>query len=166
MKTLPLLCLIAAVAAGCSSAPESSAVAAPAAPAAEAPAPKPGESRKVLSVHATDAEFLGVVKRPCMHRTALCPDRCDHGGSVAEFKILAYRSYEKTGEYGDPRATKFFVRVRDARGNPVADAALLRDIEALKAGDKVRLDWRHEYVTRGGSSFPERPVTTLKPESK
>lgn len=142
-------------------------LAAPAAepsPASGAPAAMaPAEKRELLSLHETDAEFIGVVKRPCMHRTALCPDRCDHGGSVAEFKILAYRRYEKPGKYGDERAEKFYVRVRNAKGEPRAEATLLRDIEALKAGDKVRLDWRHEYVTRDGSSFPERPVTALKP---
>lgn len=121
------------------------------------------ETREPLSIHETDAEFVAIAQQPCRHLTALCPDRCDHGGSVAEFKILAYRRHEKTSPYGDDKAEKFRVRVRGREGKPLVAEALLRDIESLKPGDKLRLDWRHEYVTRDGSSFPERPVTTLKP---
>ena len=34
--------------------------------------------------------------------------------------------------------------------------------DALQAGDNVLLSWNHDYVTRGGCSSPERPITELK----
>lgn len=132
------------------------------------PAPKPGkadapaESRKVLAVHKTDAEFTGIVNQPCRHRTADCPDKCDHGGAIARFKILAYRSHEKRGEYGEDKVETHAVRLRNTRGEARLDAALLAQIESLKPGAKVELDWTHDYVTRDGASFPERPITRLK----
>jgi len=34
-------------------------------------------------------------------------------------------------------------------------------LDALQAGDYVLLSWNHDYVTRGGCSSPERPITEL-----
>jgi hypothetical protein len=123
----------------------------------------PTETRQLLSLHETDATFTGLVKQPCRHRTSECPDRCDHGGTVAEFRVDAYRRYEKTGEYGDARTDVYRVRLQNSRGEARLDTALLKRIESLKVGDRVRLDWRHDYVTHAGASFPERPITRLDP---
>ena len=44
-------------------------------------------SRELLSAHNTVAKFDGLTERKCFHRTALCPDQCDHGGTIATFSI-------------------------------------------------------------------------------
>ena len=42
--------------------------------------------------------------------------------------------------------------------------ATIRDeILALKPGDMVHLKWNHDYVTKDGTSSPERPIVALKP---
>ena len=133
-------------------------------PAPSAPTSKATETRQILSEHETDARFLGIFEAPCLHRTSLCPDRCNHGGKIAKFQIVNYRRYEKRGEYGDPRAEQFTLRIRDSHEKPVIDTALLRQIDALKPGMKLRLNWTHDYVTRDKASAPERHITSLKPE--
>lgn len=127
---------------------------------AEAPA-GPGDGRKLLSRHDTIATFEGIVDRPCRFRTALCPDRCDHGGKVAVFKINRYLDYEKPGEYGDPKSETFQFQVEDTQGKAKVPESLRKSVKELKKGDLVRLEWRHDYVTQEGSSFPERPVVRL-----
>lgn len=37
--------------------------------------------------------------------------------------------------------------------------------KSLAPGDKVQLEWSHDYVTVGGSSGPDRPVTNLARET-
>ena len=44
-------------------------------------------SRELLSAHKTVATFDGLTEQKCSHRTALCPDQCDHGGTIATFSI-------------------------------------------------------------------------------
>lgn len=44
-------------------------------------------SRELLSAHKTVARFDGLTERKCFHRTALCPDQCDHGGTIGTFSI-------------------------------------------------------------------------------
>ena len=44
-------------------------------------------SRELLSAHKTVAKFDGLTEQKCFHRTALCPDQCDHGGTIATFSI-------------------------------------------------------------------------------
>ena len=41
--------------------------------------------------------------------------------------------------------------------------AFLSVAKALSVQDKVDLEWSHDYVTRGGASGPDRPVTKLAP---
>jgi hypothetical protein len=136
-------------------------------PKTPASAPTPAnETRKTLAIHKTDAQFVGLVIEPCRHRTAECPDRCDHGGTYAEFKILNYRLHEIKGQYGSERTKAFSVRVSNVRrqfDEAKLNAVLTATIKALKPGDKVRLEWTHDYVTRVGSSFPEHPVSLLEP---
>ena len=75
------------------------------------------------------------------------------------FHIIAYESYEKPGQYGDAQQT--VQRFTDLKGDHAATVA------KLSKGDKVRLEWDHNYVTRsengGESKYPERVITTLEP---
>ena len=125
-----------------------------------------GEKRKRLSSHDTEARFLGIKDHRCMGLTALCPDRCGHSGKLARFEILKYISFRKSGEYGDPKQKEFVILIEDNEGNPKVSEKTLEAIRALKSGEEVRLKWNHDYVTREGSSFPERHITEVSPHEK
>mmetsp|Transcript_10651 Transcript_10651/g.18261 ORF Transcript_10651/g.18261 Transcript_10651/m.18261 type:complete len:125 (+) Transcript_10651:63-437(+) len=113
--------------------------------------------RQLLSLHETKAVFDGYGEQKCRFRTSLCPDRCGHGGKYAHFVIEEYVKYEKPGEHGDPQGKDFHVMIKDVPPNIVGN------IEGLKQGDKVTLNWNHDYcTTTGGSKFPERPITKLE----
>jgi hypothetical protein len=101
-----------------------------------------------------------------MGRTSLCPDRCGDSGKLATFVIVTYLNYEKPGEYGDPKQEKFVVLVEDNMGNVKVPKAIRVAVLALKPGDLVHLQWNHDYVTQGGSKFPERPIKDLSPLTK
>ena len=122
-----------------------------------------GESRELLSLHETVAEFQGLDYRRCLGRTGLCPDRCGHSGEFATFRIVDYLAYEKPGEYGDPKQETYRIQVSDFDKKQLGDPAILKLVGALKAGDRVALSWQHDYVTKAGSRFPERVVTRLDP---
>ncbi len=129
--------------------------------------PAPGEKRELLSEHKTVARLVSVQDRTCRGRTALCPDRCGHSGSFANFEIVAYLDYQKPGQYGDPKAANFMFQIEDNHKKPRIAAELAKKIADLKPGDYVLLDWRHDYVTKtepggGSTSSPERPVTKLE----
>ena len=72
---------------------------------------------------------------------------------------VEYESYEKPGQYGDAQQT--IQRFTDLEGAHAATVA------KLSKGDKVRLAWDHNYVTRtengGESKYPERVITLLEP---
>ena len=74
---------------------------------------------------------------------------------------VEYESYEKPGQYGDAQQT--IQRFTDLEGAHAATVA------KLSKGDKVRLEWDHNYVTRsengGESKYPERVITALEPVS-
>lgn len=55
--------------------------------------------RQLLARFETISQFDKVIFRPCMHRTALCPDRCGHAKNWAEFKVVSYLAYEKPGAF-------------------------------------------------------------------
>ena len=119
-------------------------------------------TEKLLSSHQTEARFDGIQFIPCRFMTSLCPDKCGHAKNVAVFTISKYIDYKKTGKYGDEQQTVFFVDVSSPiNGNSFA-SKIRQAIAHLKEGNTVRLDWNHIYVTEGGSSFPERPVTKLE----
>ncbi len=129
--------------------------------------PAKNEKRDLLSRHDTVARFVGVAARQCRGLTSLCPDDCGQSGDFATFEIVGYVVYEKLGEYGDPKATEFLFQVADNRKNAKAPKEIADAAAALKAGDLVILNWRHEYVTQmdaggGKSSSPERPVVKLQ----
>ena len=125
------------------------------------PAP---EKRELLSSHATVAKFIGIKDHRCMGRTSLCPDRCGDSGKLATFEIIEYLDYQKPGEYGDPKQTTFHVLIRDNQGSAKIPDEILFIIDSLKPDAKVKLAWRHDYVTKDQASFPERPITKIEAE--
>ncbi len=120
------------------------------------------DQRQMLSRHETVAEFGGIHNKTCMGLTSLCPDRCGHSGRMAVFAIRTYLAYEKPGQYGDPQQHEYAVLIEDNRKQLKIPAAQHAQIEALKKGEFVLLNWQHDYVTRQGSSFPERTITKLE----
>jgi hypothetical protein len=117
----------------------------------------------VLSIHKTEATFEGTKKQPCHFMTALCPDRCNHGGTIAVFKIDKNVDYKRIGQYGDEQQTTFMVPIADGQGNPTTEATegLVDVIKTLEPGTKVELDWTHTYVDDGFVVEPRRLVTRL-----
>lgn len=115
-----------------------------------------------LARHETVAEFRGTNDHRCMELTSLCPDKCGHSGPLATFRIVNYVTYDKLGEYGDPKCDEFAFLVEDNMKHPKVPAAICTAVNALKQGDMVLLSWNHDYVTINGSSGPERPVTRLE----
>lgn len=120
-----------------------------------------GETRKVLAEHETVSVFEGVRFRKCMGRTALCPERCGDSGEFATFKVETYVSYKQHGKYGGKQTT-FLIQVSDFHKKPKGDSEILKTVRSLESGDRVKLSWLHEYITRNGSSFPERTIVKLK----
>ena len=130
-------------------------VPAPHAPAVPAVAP----AVDVLSTHRTDAVYEGVRHLPCLHRTALCPDKCGHARDVAVFRITSYREYVAGNpHHGDPKAAEFLMPLKE--GDEVSSETLAF-AKGLQVGDAVKLEWVHEYVRSQGASYPRRRVTQL-----
>lgn len=124
------------------------------------------QKRELLAEHETVAQFDGLQFQRCKGLTALCPDRCGGTGHFASFSIQGYLAYKKPGEYGDPKQERFAFQVDDNMKNAKVSVELRDAVNALKQGDYVLLNWRHDYVTQNGSSGPERPVTKLDKISK
>ena len=120
------------------------------------------EKRQMLAKHQTVAQFQGVAYQQCRGLTALCPDRCGGSGDFASFRILKYLAYEKPGEYGDAKQADYSFQVEDNMKHLKVPAAIRDAVAALKKGDVVLLDWLHDYVTKEGSSSPERPIKKLE----
>lgn len=123
---------------------------------------QPKIRRDLLSSHDTKARYLGLKEHRCMGRTSLCPDDCGHSGKLATFEIVQYINYEKPGEYGDPKQERFQVLIQDNKGNVKVSAEISAAIAGLQVGDSVHLKWNHNYITRNGSSFPERVIVLLE----
>jgi hypothetical protein len=123
---------------------------------------QPAVKTELLSSHDTKAIFKGISDHKCMGRTSLCPDRCGASGKLANFEITEYLAYEKPGEYGDPKQKTFQVLIEDNMGNAKVPAPIAKAILALKPGDLVHLQWNHNYVTKDGSSSPERPIQKIE----
>jgi hypothetical protein len=126
------------------------------------PTDAPQEKREQLAHHATLAVLRKVEFRECRGLTSLCPKECGHSGMFADFAIKKYLRYEKLGEFGDPKQTNFLIQVSDFDKRPKGDPATLKTIQSLKEGDFVLLTWNHDYVTKKGSSSPERPLVKLE----
>ncbi|MBC8127860.1 MAG: hypothetical protein H8M99_12035 [Gloeobacteraceae cyanobacterium ES-bin-144] len=125
--------------------------------------PAPDQHRELLSSHDTEARFAGLSDHRCMGLTSLCPDQCGESGKLATFKIVKYLDYKKPGEYGDPQQEQFMVLFEDNLKKAKVPVAIRDAILALKPGEMVHLKWNHDYVTEGGSKFPERPIVALNP---
>mmetsp|Transcript_4810 Transcript_4810/g.11797 ORF Transcript_4810/g.11797 Transcript_4810/m.11797 type:complete len:142 (-) Transcript_4810:1251-1676(-) len=124
--------------------------------------------RALLARNDTVAQYVGVTHRPCRFLTSLCPNNCGHAADTADFKILKYLVYERPGQYGDDQSEMFYFDLKTGQGRGPAKATqeeYAAKCAQLKPGDHVKLNWLHEYVTDGGSKFPERPVTLLEPIS-
>ena len=119
-------------------------------------------TRKILSKHITTSTYEGAQFRRCRGRTARCPENCGNSGEFAKFTINEYLTYEKPGKYGDPKQKQYLIQISDFHKKPKGDADILKVIKGITKGDKVHLAWNHYYVTRKGSSFPERVVKELK----
>ncbi len=119
---------------------------------------------EVLSTHETRAVFGGIKEAPCRHMTALCPNRCDHGGTYAIFSIEEYLKYQKIDQYGEEHQSTFYVSLTNGRGerSPGTSEALETMIKSLKENDKVILHWAHIYVRDEYVSEPRRVVTFLQ----
>lgn len=115
-----------------------------------------------LARHETVAEFRGTNYHRCMGLTSLCPEQCGHSGTLASFKIINYMTYEKLGEYGDPKCDQLEFLVEDNTKHLKVPAAIQSAVYSLTRGDLVLLSWNHDYVTVNGGSGPERPVTRLE----
>jgi len=97
-----------------------------------------------LARHETVAEFRGANYHRCMGLTSLCPDKCGHSGTLAKFKIVNYLSYEKLGEYGDPKCDEFVFLVEDNMKHAKVPADIRDAVSLLKQGDIVLLSWKHD----------------------
>jgi hypothetical protein len=132
-----------------------------AATAAEPNQPE-NEKRQRLANHETLAVFDGVEFRLCRGLTSLCPEKCGDSGEYATFTIKKYLKYEKVGQYGDPEQESFLIQVSDFDKRAKGDPKIVKTVQGLKKGDFVLLSWHHDYVTRDGASFPERPIVKLE----
>jgi hypothetical protein len=122
----------------------------------------PKEKRELLAKHETLAVFEGVNYRLCRGLTSRCPKQCGDSGEFASFGVKKYLKYEKPGEYGDPKQETFLVQVSDYDKLPKGDSKILKTVKSLKKGDYVLLSWNHDYVTKAGTSSPERPIVKLE----
>lgn len=118
------------------------------------------ETYDVLSHHEAICEFTGIRRNPCMFRTALCPDRCDHASDIAFFKVIEYKKYELLGEYGDEKQDTFTTEVN----RPVfkQDPKIVEVIKTLKPGQKCRIVYDHLYVKDECTQRPERPFMEIE----
>jgi hypothetical protein len=120
------------------------------------------EQRELLAKNETVAVFKGAPFRKCLGLTTLCPEQCGHSGEFATFEIRGYLVYEKRGQYGDPKQGEFMFQTTGFHHEPVGNLKWSEVVKTLKPGDFVLLSWNHDYVTRDGSKFPERPLVNLK----
>ena len=114
----------------------------------------------VLSHHCAICQFEGVKHIPCHFRTALCPNHCDHASDVAVFNVIEYKEYEKKGEYGDEKQTQIYCELN--KKVLYQDISIAEECKKLKPGQKVEVVYDHLYVTEDGSSFPVRPIRSIK----
>ncbi len=134
-------------------------------PASDA-ADTPNEKRELLARHETLAVFEGVNYRLCRGLTSRCPKACGDSGEFASFGIKKYLKYEQPGQYGDSEQETFLVQVSDYDKRPKGDSKILETVKSLNKGDHVLLSWHHDYVTKEGASFPERPIVKLQKVSQ
>ncbi len=120
---------------------------------------------KELARNEVLAFYKGTKEIPCRHRTAQCPNRCDHATTVAVFEVGRNLDYKKPGEYGDAKAERgsmIYVDIKKDIEGQSADVAKL--IKTLKPAALVHMTQVHYYVTKDNSSYPVRPVVQIMPK--
>lgn len=120
----------------------------------------------LLASNTVRAHYLGTLDIPCRHRTADCPDKCNHATRVARFRVLRNQDYQKASEYGDDKMEPGSIVMIDIK-NPTPgqdDAQLFSFIGKLKVGATVRFTQAHYYGDFGHAMLPFRPVTHIEVE--
>jgi len=122
--------------------------------------PPVDEIREVMYSYVSSATYMGARHQPCRFRTSLCPDRCGHATDVFSFKLdaLAVTKNEESG------SARWVTPEKEGTEHMIGESDLKEFVglaKSLAAGDTVDLRWSHDYVTVGGSSGPDRPVTHL-----
>lgn len=120
------------------------------------------EKRELLAQHVVLASYKGSPFRTCRGRTGRCPKDCGGSGEFATFAVEKYVEYQKPGKYGSAKQTSHLIQISDFHRNPIGNPEIRKVIMELKEGDHVMLAWNHDYVTRNGSSSPDRPVKELR----
>lgn len=118
------------------------------------------EERETMFIYASTATFAGSRHQPCRFMTAQCPNDCGHATTVYQFSLEALTV---TGN-PDSKNAKWVTPVAEGTDLLVGEADFhewLSVAKGLSEGNKVQLEWKHDYVTVGGSSGPDRPVTKL-----
>ncbi len=116
-----------------------------------------------LAHNTVTAVYECVVEVPCYHRTADCPDRCDHAQRFARFRVVANESYNRPGEYGDDKLEPGMALAVDLKNDVEGqDPAVKALVESLHPGEAVRLTIRHYYVKGEYAHYPVRPVTEIE----
>lgn len=120
------------------------------------------ETREVMYAYSSSScTFVGMRHQPCRFRTAQCPDRCNHAKNVFTFLLdnLAVTKNDQS------RNAKWVEPVKVGAEHVVGEGDLGEAsktvAQVLRPGDKVKLEWSHDYVTIDGSSGPDRPVSCL-----
>lgn len=121
------------------------------------------ETSQELASNTVTAVYRGTFHRTCKGRTALCPDRCGHSGSVARFDVLSNEGYTRSGRYGDERLEPgAYLMVNTSRPEEGQSEEVTSRLGALEPGDTVRLTVTHYYVNGPHAFYPIRPVTKLE----
>ena len=137
------------------------ALAALAAPALFA-APMPAKA-DLLASNTVVAVYTGTAERPCLFRTALCPNRCGHAAKVANVSVVTNEDYKKPGKYGDEKAEPGSVIMIDLlHETPGQSDDVIKLINTLQPGDTVRMTQDHYYGDFGQVVEPFRPVTKIE----
>ncbi len=116
-----------------------------------------------LAHNTVTAVYESIVERPCYHRTALCPDKCDHAQRYARFRVVKNESYSRPGEYGDDKLMPGEALAVDVKNDGEGqEPAVKKLVESLRPGEAVRLTIRHYYVKGEYAHYPVRPVTSIE----
>jgi hypothetical protein len=118
-------------------------------------------TQESMYVYKSTAEFTAKVDRPCRLLTAECPNRCNHAKTSYDFQIVEIQ-HEKNIESNH---TKWVIPVQAGERVSVSgdDMGEFRDVaDELCAGDRVHMNWEHNYVVIEGGGGPKRPVKLLE----
>ena len=122
-----------------------------------------GEVREwMVRYESEDAEYLGSEERPCLFRTAQCPDHCAHAQTVYSFKThhlkVEVNGASSHAKWVTPQEQGYVHHLTAKQLTP----AHLSIVKELVPGARVLLHWHHDYVTISGASGPQYPVVKLE----